>query len=1073
MLQLFPPHGLDQTIHVAVLLGLWVLLFTTERLGWVWSGLVVPGYLASVFVIQPAAGVTIACESVLTFVAARLVSETASRSGAWSPFFGRERFLLIIVLSVIVRQASQLWLGPELLAAVDARLGTSYRLEQSFSSIGLVLVPLTANMFWKLDVPRGVLQVGVPTLVTYLILRYVLVPFTNLSYSSMELTYENVALDFLASPKAYIILLTGTYVAARYNLLYGWDYAGILMPALLALACFSPLRLVTTAVEAVLLVGVARLLLRLPGLRTMNLEGPRKIVLVFTASFALKYVLGWALAPRLPWGPVLQDLLPAASVTDLYGFGYLVPSLLAAKMLQQEQLGRVLYPTYQAALVALVAGSLIGFGLDRLAPAEGRPAMEAALPPAPTATLYATAGGALAGARVRARLDVAGDGGLRRPYHELDAYAELWRAIAAWLEHGDEERRARVTRLAAARGLALRPLAEPAGAYLLVEAEERLGAQVGWDTAVLLPGAPGPVLEVPRPATEPGAVEAAAALCAPLRCRAILASGVDTAGVGLSEGDALAATWAPLAVAHQQLGQTVVIQLRADEARPRGRAVLHVHNAMPDALASLWPPGEVELSWQPPPGPQQQWDTGRPLAVLRAHPADLFAAALARGPAPPPPIAGQTLEGFLAARLDEQPGEPVPPAVHVPPSETELRFLGEVLGSPLLRRLPDGLPAEERRRLLHGLAGLVGYEVAELTDCAGPGIACWVLAEREARLGWGTLAVLRELGAPVVVEVPRPLREAGTWRLGVELWQSLGARAVLIAPREARVPTADAAAGDNSRTSFQAFHEAAHGSLLEEGSPIILQVRGFGIQQPVDADLVVATGKPLLPGQRAEAVPLDPPWIRLAAALDPSGVLGWLAPRVRYHDAGLDLLELSGVGNPQLHYTTRVGGVALALLWFSDPAREPYVGRPLAREAHRFAAAGISFVVAPAWRALAEPALAPPPVAPSRALAARLAGLVDLARGYAAEENIHVLRALAQRAGGDVAITAGYSQDLRLSWLRFEAREGKEVQRALVLPGGSAGGDVVLTAGGRDLPRVLGAEIFRRPRVIRLHGSLP
>jgi len=357
MFDLFPPHGLDQTIHVAVLVGLYVLLFTTEVFGWVWSGLVVPGYLASVFLIQPAAGVTIVFESVLTFAIARLLSDGLGRAGVWSRFFGRERFLLIIVVSVLVRQSSQIWLLPAILGAIDARFGTSYRLEGSFSSIGLVLVPLTANMFWKLDVRRGLIQVGVPTLVTYLILRHVLIPFTNLSYSSLSLTYENVALDFLASPKAYIILLTGTYVAARYNLLYGWDFSGILIPALLALACFSPIRLVTTAAEALLLVGIVRLVLRLPFLRTVNLEGPRKIALVFTVSFALKYLLGWALAPRTPWAAVIAPLFPAVQVTDLFGFGYILPSLLAAKMLATERIVRVLYPTYQAALVALVLGS--------------------------------------------------------------------------------------------------------------------------------------------------------------------------------------------------------------------------------------------------------------------------------------------------------------------------------------------------------------------------------------------------------------------------------------------------------------------------------------------------------------------------------------------------------------------------------------------------------------------------------------------------------------------------------------------------------------------------------------------
>src|SRR5262249_58455608 len=101
MIPIFPPHGLDQTIHVAVLVGVWVLLFFTESFGWVWSGLVGPCYLASVFVIQPAAGATIVFESVLTFLVARLLSAGISATGAWSRFVGRGRFLVTVVVSAV------------------------------------------------------------------------------------------------------------------------------------------------------------------------------------------------------------------------------------------------------------------------------------------------------------------------------------------------------------------------------------------------------------------------------------------------------------------------------------------------------------------------------------------------------------------------------------------------------------------------------------------------------------------------------------------------------------------------------------------------------------------------------------------------------------------------------------------------------------------------------------------------------------------------------------------------------------------------------------------------------------
>ena len=77
-LNLFPSRGLDQSILVAVLVGVFVLLFLTEILGWVWAGLVVPGYLASVFVIQPSSGIAICIEATLTFIACRLISGTLS-----------------------------------------------------------------------------------------------------------------------------------------------------------------------------------------------------------------------------------------------------------------------------------------------------------------------------------------------------------------------------------------------------------------------------------------------------------------------------------------------------------------------------------------------------------------------------------------------------------------------------------------------------------------------------------------------------------------------------------------------------------------------------------------------------------------------------------------------------------------------------------------------------------------------------------------------------------------------------------------------------------------------------------
>ena len=165
---------------------------------------------------SPFAGLAVMLEAVATFVIARAISQAFSRSGAGVEFFGRDRFFLLLVVGVIVRQVAEFWAFPAASRLLDADLGSSLVADQSLAGIGLV--PITANSFWKLDVPRGLWQVGVPTFLTYVIVAYVLLPWTNLSYAHHELTYEDAALDFIASPKVYLILLAGSYFASRFNL---------------------------------------------------------------------------------------------------------------------------------------------------------------------------------------------------------------------------------------------------------------------------------------------------------------------------------------------------------------------------------------------------------------------------------------------------------------------------------------------------------------------------------------------------------------------------------------------------------------------------------------------------------------------------------------------------------------------------------------------------------------------------------------------------------------------------------------------------------------------------------------
>ncbi|HVH41587.1 MAG TPA: poly-gamma-glutamate biosynthesis protein PgsC/CapC, partial [Labilithrix sp.] len=98
-----------------VLLGVVLSWFFTETFGWVFAGLVVPGYLASVFLLHPMGGVIDVIEAILTYGLARLLGEHVARTGLTSRIFGRERFFLIVVCSILVRVLVEGMLLPALL----------------------------------------------------------------------------------------------------------------------------------------------------------------------------------------------------------------------------------------------------------------------------------------------------------------------------------------------------------------------------------------------------------------------------------------------------------------------------------------------------------------------------------------------------------------------------------------------------------------------------------------------------------------------------------------------------------------------------------------------------------------------------------------------------------------------------------------------------------------------------------------------------------------------------------------------------------------------------------------------
>jgi hypothetical protein len=1106
--ELLPPHGLDQSILLAVLIGMLMILFLTEVFGWVFVGLVVPGYLSSVALIQPASAIAVVFESLLTYGLSYLLSEMFPRTQAWSPYFGRERFLMIVLVSVFVRQNSQIWMLPLILRFIDQSFGTTWYTDLDFYSIGLVLIPLTANMFWKLGLWRGSLQVAVPTLVTYALLRFLLLPYTNLSFANLALTYENVALDFLGSPKAYMILLTGAFLAAQYNLRYGWDYSGILVPSLLGLAWFTPMTVAITLGEALLLFFVTRAVLSLPAIRRLNFEGPRKVSAVFAIGFLLKYVVGWS----------LFYLAPDARITDYFGFGYVLTSLLAAKMLTKKVIGRVLLPTAQVSLTAFLVGSVLGYGLERLTPSEPTTQVATASDHTVTRMLVREPLGVMALAEVRARSSFAPALRDGRPGRELRAYAMLWRDIDSWLAGSGSV--SDIYLDAKELGFDLRRLERgftPGDtAFALFEREEHLAAQTGWDTAVLIPGAPGPYLEVPAPRSHTPAAQAAAVLCGALQCRAILASGGDARDG--TAADATAHPQASFQVAHNELAAASIVQLHADPSVPRGRPVLHLQHTLPADihLDRLWPQ-PIELRWEPPPMRLQQWQWSRQgLVVFRVHPDDLAERLIAAAPRFPAPIAGTDILTFTApvVELADTAAEPQRREI-VLPSESELRFLEMLLAEPLLAApLPDpaalaaggadaaGATARIPGALswLHRLAQLVDHRLVPLADCAGVAQGCWVLAPEATAVRYpvGLLAIRTGAVEPIAVEVPRPQRENGTFRIGAELWRDLRGRILLVNPDETLTGPGmrlDPTIIGNPITPFQALHQAIHHSLAKisdigptQSAPawpprpilplpapgavaarpgLILQLRGFAGWRPIDEDLVIGLGPPVM---QTWQIPE-----RVKEIVAPEGPLGWLSDAMRYADGSDELITLAGQGTPQLSYTRSLGGVDFAMFWLSEPARESY--RPASRAGYReqFDRVGLVLIERTVAEAIGFPELEPTQRRLDRASQIEFEQHIGLARHYAVTRDIHVLRALQRTAKANPGFTvdALWSNELGLPFLRLELTNGVQANRAVILlhprTDRDCGQNTMLAPG---FDREFAFHLFRRCGVLTIAGAL-
>jgi len=350
---IFFPPPLDHSVITAVWISLIFSCYFNLRFGWVFSGLVCSGYLAPLLVADPRAVVLIYIEAIITYILVKLINNSGFRYKVWTSFFGRDRFFVIILISIFVRLLFDLVILPVVLENEFLLGSININLNQIIAnkSIGLVVIPLLANSLWKTGVYRGVYSNLVNLCLLYVTLVYGLTSISNFSIVDLSYFYESFSVGIDASPKAYIVLIVTAYLGSIYNLKYGWDFSGILVPALMALTINYPTKIIVTVFEAVAIYWLGVRAVNLPGLNKINFIGARKTFLFFTIGYAIKYVLSYSL-----------DFFDVTIKTsDFFGFGYLLSTLLAIKFTSKNLVIGTIRATVQVTLMSGLAGFLLGF----------------------------------------------------------------------------------------------------------------------------------------------------------------------------------------------------------------------------------------------------------------------------------------------------------------------------------------------------------------------------------------------------------------------------------------------------------------------------------------------------------------------------------------------------------------------------------------------------------------------------------------------------------------------------------------------------------------------------------------
>ncbi|MDR5900135.1 poly-gamma-glutamate biosynthesis protein PgsC/CapC [Halomonas vilamensis] len=927
---IFPEGSLASSVITTVWVGMAVVAFLNLRFGWSLAGLVVPGYLVPLLLIKPWSVAVIIGEGMVTYLVVQAFSTLGARYLGLADFFGRDRFFALVLTSVIVRVVFDAYWLPGLGAFLDSNFGLEFDYANNLHSFGLIIVALIANNFWKPGIVRGTFWLLVTLAATFGLVRFGLMELTNFSVANLNYLYEDVASSILASPKAYIILLTTAFIASRMNLHYAWEFNGILIPSLLALQWYQPTKLLLTFAEVAVILTAVHLLLKLPFFANINLSGARKLFFFFSVGFVYKLLLGYGFEFFAPW----------VKVTDFFAFGYLISTLLALKIHDKDIGIRVTRATLQTSLTAVVVASFVGFALSFIPAKLIDEAVVDSEPLVMAPPTEATIGDLLLRQRV-IDYGVVGRENLPQPSGaELARFQAALVALKRYRDVGDAEQLEQAQRGLQELGYTI---SRAEGRYLVLS---EIGTPRGWGIFVIDTQPESRlVVEIPAAIGERGITEAGLALFREQKAAALALSSLRPRESTANNIDVTRNPGSFFHQFHQTFGPRNVLQVRlitrtAARELLGGRtpgtsnllampSQLLVKQQLPEGLG-LQPLeamlGELVVRWDEPTIPNVQRERTRSgFAELYLNPDSLrplLARSHSQGVSPTPLV---SREGALSDYLLERTAL-IRDATGLDfrqPSLDELLFFDLEVLSPLIELAASGAQrtwTEEvlnELRYLNDLARGLGYRITRFHDRSRNQHYLILENTQDATpsQSWGTIVIPIARASSQFVQVPRPRYERNTLEVGTMLFQNLEARALLIAGSH---PFLDPAGGAdvlnprNQRSLFNLMHQVL---VREAGSAplLVTQVRGMGEKASIQAQSLLA----FTDGLRPEAVPM-PLRERLRSTLKVMG----LAPEEVLGGEATAGYEVGS--SAQTRYLAATRNTDFATVWIAPSSRRAF-----------------------------------------------------------------------------------------------------------------------------------------------------